>query len=80
MNFDGEKRGKLEAYVRLLLLFCDERFKLTDEHALSWSEYDGRVSKRIRKAVFDRVLQYLYKQNLDKELKWRKEPFSAAKR
>lgn len=51
---------------------------MTDEHPLSCSEYDGKISKRIRKAVFDRALQYLYKQNLDKELKWRKEPFSAA--
>lgn len=79
-HFDKKHRRKLEAYVRLLLLFCDERFKLTDEQQLSCREYDGWVSKRIRKAVFDRALQYLYEQNLDKELKWRKEPFSAAKK
>ncbi len=65
--FKKDHRQRLELYVRLLVLFSDPRFKLTEQvQQKEIIKFDGQVIKRIRAAVFNKTLRYLYKQNLAK--------------
>lgn len=63
LKFDCKQKKKLENYVRLLLLFSDSNLKIKDED----KEFVKNTFdiKKIRSCVFNRVLRYLYTNNLD---------------
>ncbi len=63
LKFDCKQKKKLENYVRLLLLFSDSNLKIKDED----KEFVKNTFdiKKIRRCVFNRVLRYLYTNNLD---------------
>ena len=61
---DGRVKEKFEQYIRLLLLFSDERFHLTD-HIPDYDVSNFDIQKKnIRTNVFNRVLRYLYQESL----------------
>jgi hypothetical protein len=66
LSFGPAQRKRLEAYVRLLLLFSDPRFKIT-ERALPEednSPFAADVVKRIRSSLFNKTMSYLYEKSL----------------
>lgn len=68
--FGVEQRNRLEAYVRLLLLFSDPRFQITkpgDEIKL-----DANAVKRVKSTLFNKSLRFLYENNLGRSLKLRR--------
>ncbi|WP_028594991.1 Cas10/Cmr2 second palm domain-containing protein [Paenibacillus assamensis] len=67
LNVKPEQRKRLESYVRLLLLFSDPRFNISeDQQSNSRVEYNGND---IRKTFFNKALRYLYEQSLLYSLK-----------
>ena len=61
---DGRVKEKFEQYIRLLLLFSDKRFHLTD-HIPDYDVSNFDIQKKnIRTNVFNRVLRYLYQESL----------------
>lgn len=63
LKFDCKQKKKLENYVRLLLLFSDSNLKIKDEDK-EFMENTFDI-KKIRSSVFNRVLRYLYANNLN---------------
>ena len=62
---EGRLKTKFERYIRLLLHFSDERFQMMD-HVPDSGEitFETGEIKKIRTNVFNRVLRYLYQENL----------------
>lgn len=63
LRFDCKQKKKLENYVRLLLLFSDSNLKIKDEDK-EFVENTFDI-KKIRSSIFNRVLRYLYTNNLN---------------
>lgn len=71
--FREKQRSNLLAYVRLLVLFSDPRFKLTEQvRQREIIKFDSQISKRVRATVYNKTLRYLYQQNLAKSEELRK--------
>lgn len=64
--FDPENK-RLETYVRLLLLFSDQRFNITGREATPSD--DTFDAKRIRGTLFNKTQRYLYDKSLCDSLK-----------
>ncbi|MET3504100.1 Cas10/Cmr2 second palm domain-containing protein [Halalkalibacter oceani] len=62
LKFGFRERKRLERYVRMLLLFSDQRFAMDgDKVLLTRFDFD---KKRIRSTLFNKPLRYLYHQSL----------------
>ncbi|RAI89593.1 hypothetical protein DET54_11461 [Paenibacillus pabuli] len=72
LSFKSEQQQRLERYVRLLLLFSDPRFKITQhgdsklqDRKREYKQKDSNFDvKRVRATVFNKTLRYLYEKNL----------------
>lgn len=65
LSFGIDQRKRLEAYVRLLLMFSDERFKIAGQESdAKVNEFDADTIKNVRTGIFNRALRYLYEKSL----------------
>lgn len=79
-NKDGRVKEKFEKYIRLLLLFSDERYQMTDHLSdTKGITFDDNEIKRIRTSVFNRGLRYLYQENLLKAVSDKADDFRKVK-
>ncbi|UTR13112.1 hypothetical protein MM221_10605 [Salipaludibacillus sp. LMS25] len=67
LRFGSRQRIRLERYVRMLLLFSDQRFAMNGDKA-QFTRFDFD-KKRIRSTLFNKPMRYLYHQSLYSSLK-----------
>lgn len=62
--FDKKHQDKLRKYIQLLLVFSDERFLNRSDIERVTCNFDAKERLSIKRTVFNRVLRYLYENNL----------------
>lgn len=61
LKFEDEQKKKIITFIRLLLLFTDDRFKIVKPQGIE--KLQRRDTKRIRSSLFNKTLRYLYNNN-----------------